>query len=451
MSASPKRGTLPIRRWLALALIAIFLIPVCSVAGLAIATVQGDPRPPEDHALDTISENTARWDDELWREETSSDLAEDDIAFVLYQDGEEIYRSMPDPVAGNNGSDVDRIVERVVIDDADPARYALVYLDEYRGPPTGVPGYVFPLVIFSVLGLTLIAIGWLIGRALLRPLSATSDAARQVAEGNLDVDLPTSRVREVAELNTTFETMSAELKRSLEQRTELEQERRLLIGAVAHDLRTPLFTLRGYLDGLQQGLADTPEKRERYLSISQEKASDLERLISDLFAYTRLEYLDQTPEHEPLDFAALVMRMLETLNPQADAKGVQLTYIGPQENVMIAGDRHLLVRAIENLIDNALRHTPIGGEVRVGCTSEPGLVTFTIADTGPGIPSGDLEQIFVPLYRGDTSRNRRTGGAGLGLTIARRILEAHGGTLIAANAERGGAIFTGKLPAPDTV
>jgi len=139
---------------------------------------------------------------------------------------------------------------------------------------------------------------------------------------------------------------------------------------------------------------------------------------------------------------------VEGFRPQADTKGVQLTLALPSEPCWVTGDSHLLTRALTNLLDNALRYTPSGGQVRVTCRTEPSGVIFTVADTGPGIPAHDLPNLFAPLYRGETSRNRRTGGAGLGLTIARRILLAHGGDLSAANSQAGGAVFTGRLPRP---
>jgi signal transduction histidine kinase len=267
-----------------------------------------------------------------------------------------------------------------------------------------------------------------------------------VAEGNLDVALPSSRVREVADLNASFEAMSAELRASLHHQAELEQERRLFIGAIVHDLRTPLFSLRGYLEGLAQGLADTPEKTARYVAVAREKAAALERLIADLFDFTRLEYLDQTPNREPLDLGALLRRLVEGIGPQAEAKGVRLALDVPPEACVVDGDVHQLTRAIENLLDNAVRYTPAGGSVRVECRSEADGVRFAVTDTGPGIPAHDLPHLFTPLYRGESSRNRRTGGAGLGLATARRILLAHGGDLTARNAPTGGAVFTGRLP-----
>jgi signal transduction histidine kinase len=127
-------------------------------------------------------------------------------------------------------------------------------------------------------------------------------------------------------------------------------------------------------------------------------------------------------------------------------KGVRLT-LDPGPARLVQADEHLLTRAIENLLDNALRHTPEGGEVRLGWQVERDRVEISVADTGPGIPADDLARIFDPLYRGEGSRNRKTGGAGLGLAIAKRILLAHNGDLTAANGDQSGATFTATLPA----
>ncbi len=119
----------------------------------------------------------------------------------------------------------------------------------------------------------------------------------------------------------------------------------------------------------------------------------------------------------------------------------------PAEPCPLMGDSHLLARVVENLLDNAVRHTPAGGRIQVRWGCEQATLHFAVADSGPGIAAHDLPHLFTPLYRGETSRNRRTGGAGLGLAIARRILRAHGGDLTAANGPTGGAVFTGTLPA----
>lgn len=445
-------GTLPLRRWLALALVLAFVIPFAVTAILAASLVwQGANY--EGDAVGALTRGADRWDDPAWQAATTAELRADGVEFVLFEDGREIYRSTPDPLAGTSAvspqprnwwarDDGARLARRLTLSGDAPRRTA----DLYAMPdiPSADSAWILPIAGFSTLLLTLSGIGWVLGRAVVRPLGATSAAARQVAAGDLDVALPASRVREVAEVNAAFEAMSAGLRESVEQQARLEQERRLFISAIAHDLRTPLFSLRGYLAGLEQGIAGTPERAAHYVAVAQEKADALERLIADLFAYTRLEYLDQAPDRRPADLRPLLRRLAEGLQPQAEAKGVRLDAQLPAEPCVAAIDAHLIERAVENLLDNALRHTPSGGAVTLSCAREGDLVTFAVADGGSGIDPADLPHIFAPLYRAETSRNRRTGGAGLGLTIARRILLAHGGDLTAANGERG-AIFRGTL------
>ena len=148
------------------------------------------------------------------------------------------------------------------------------------------------------LGFTVFYVSRQIGRYVIRPLEAMSQAARQIAGGGLDFELPISRVREVAEVRAAFEAMGEGLRASIGRQAALEEERRFFVGAIAHDLRTPLFTLRGYLEGLERGLATSPEKVAHYIAVCRQKADQLERLVADLFAYTRAEYLEQTVQRE---------------------------------------------------------------------------------------------------------------------------------------------------------
>lgn len=435
----PKR-VMPIRRWLALALPIIFLTPILGSLIVAFAWVRV-PQFSRFAAEEQLQENASRWHDPAWREATAAELAAQGVTFVLMEDGEELFRSRTEPIdTGPPGA----LVQRVEVKGSDPALSALVY-GELR-PTAYRRTWLIPLVGISLSITILAGMAWFLGRALVRPLAATSDAARQVAGGNLDVRLPSSRVREVAELTAAFDTMQTALKTSVEHEARLEEERRLFISAVVHDLRTPLFSLRGSLEGLAQGVANTPEKVDHYVTVAREKAGTLERLIADLFAYTRLEYLEQPPRQERLDLTSLVRNLLTGVESLSTTRGITLVLRAPTRPVQISGDAHLLTRAIENLLDNALRYTPKGGTVTVEISRRRGACQFAVADTGPGIPPDQMDQLFAPLYRGEDSRNRRTGGAGLGLTVARRILTAHGGSLTAANRPEGGAIFMGTLP-----
>jgi signal transduction histidine kinase len=290
---------------------------------------------------------------------------------------------------------------------------------------------------------------WLVGRAALRPLAAMSHAARRIAGGELEFALPASRVSEVAEVAGAFTAMGDALRQAMYRQADAEQERRLFVSAVAHDLRTPLFALRGYLEALRKGMADSPEKAAHYVAVCEEKADQIERLATDLFSYARLEYLDQIPQRECFDLGELLCQLAEGVQPQADTKGVNLWIDGAREPCLMAADRHLLARAVSNLLDNALRHTPAGCQVTLRWRHAADHAAITVADTGSGIPAEDLPRIFTPLYRGDPSRSRRTGGAGLGLTIAQRVVEAHGGTIVAANRPGGGAEFLVQIPIED--
>jgi signal transduction histidine kinase len=314
------------------------------------------------------------------------------------------------------------------------------------GPPAGSPpAWAVPASAAISLLLVLALVGVFLGRAVLRPLAAMSAATEQIAGGDLHITLPSSRAREVAAVAAGLSAMSNALGEALGRQAAQEEERRLFVSAIAHDLRTPLFMLRGYLQGLENGVAATPEKIAAYTRACAERADTLERLIADLFDYSRLEYMDQTPRRERLDLGAVLRQAVEEALPAAAAKGVRLEAVGIGQGCTFAGDGALVGRAVRNLLDNALRHTLAGGVVRVCWEREGSLLRFAVADSGSGIAPDHLPHLFDPMYRAEASRNRHTGGAGLGLTIARRIMRAHGGDLTAANRAGGGAVFEASL------
>jgi signal transduction histidine kinase len=239
--------------------------------------------------------------------------------------------------------------------------------------------------------------------------------------------------------------MGEGLRAAVARQAALEQERRLLIGTIAHDLRTPLFALRGYLEGLEQGLATTPEKIARYLAVCREQAAVLDQRITALFDYARLEYLAQPLRHETIHWPDLIERVIERIHPSAERKGVSVHMFSSSTPCMLEGDPQLLMRMLENILDNAVRYTPPGGTIDVQWRMEAGQLCFSVADNGTGIAPADLPHVFVPMYRGDPARTGTTGGAGLGLAIAQRIAQAHSGHLSAANRATGGVEVTGWL------
>jgi signal transduction histidine kinase len=296
---------------------------------------------------------------------------------------------------------------------------------------------------FIALHLAIFFVGFQMRRSVVKPLEAMSRTARRIAEGDLDLNLPISKVTEIAEVRSGFEVMVAGLRDSFQKQAKLEEERRFFIGAIAHDLRTPLFALRGYLDGLEQGIADTPEKMAKYVRVCKEKSNQLDRLVSDLFDFTKMEYMKQTPSSEMVNIEHIIQRSIDSIRPLAEEKSVSIEVESTPYKCEVTGDAHLLERALNNLLDNALRHTPQGGKIEIKWFHDFGKTKIEVKDTGLGFSPDDLQHVFEPLYRGEISRNRETGGAGLGLTIAKGIFKAHDGDLIAANHPNGGAILTG--------
>src|SRR4051812_19525445 len=154
--------------------------------------------------------------------------------------------------------------------------------------------------------------------------------------------------------------MGEGLRDSIGRQAELEEERRFFIGAIAHDLRTPLFALRGYLDGLEQGIANTPEKMAKYVKVCKEKSQQLDRLVSDLFTFSKLEYMEQSPKLHKVELNQTFKGCAESFRPLAEEKDIMIS-VEPAEKCEVSADAHLLERALNNLLDNALRHTPAGG------------------------------------------------------------------------------------------
>ncbi len=280
----------------------------------------------------------------------------------------------------------------------------------------------------------LVVIVFFLRRWVLAPLAGLAADAERIAGGELDVTPKPTRAREVAQVGDAMQGMAGALDAALDASAAAERDRRFLVTAIAHDLRTPLFTLRGSLEALERGLGDG-----RYLGLAQDRATHLDRLVTDLFAFSRLEYAHDPSEWADVDLAAVAREVVEALPGRLD---VRVAAPGA-DRAIVRGDPAALQRVLTNVLDNAVRH----GRARVDVTTgrENGHVTVEVVDDGAGFDEADLPHVFEPLFRGD--RARSGSHAGLGLAIARRLARAHGGEVDAANAAGGGAKLTVRLPA----
>jgi signal transduction histidine kinase len=280
----------------------------------------------------------------------------------------------------------------------------------------------------------------LLRRWVLRPLAQLAADAERIAGGELDVERLHTRAREVAEVGDALHGMAGGLRDALGSSAAAERERRFMVTAIAHDLRTPLFTLRGSLEALERGVGDG-----RYLGRAQDKAAHLDRLVNDLFTFSRLEYAGEAIAFDEVDVGELARRAVEGVEPLAAAHGCAVTLGRVPPGLVVHGDPDALLRVLTNLLDNAIRH---GGEHAVVAAQRVNRdVHVEVADDGPGFAPDDLPHVFQPLFRSDRARATATGGTGLGLDIARRLARAHGGDVEAANAPGGGARTTIVLPA----
>jgi signal transduction histidine kinase len=282
----------------------------------------------------------------------------------------------------------------------------------------------------------LMAAGYaLLRRWVVQPLARMSADVEQVAGGDIAIAPVATRAREVADIGTALNGMGGGLRAALAERDAAEEQRRFLVTAIAHDLRTPLFTLRGSLEAIEHGIGGDADHLRR----AQSKAALLDSLVDNLFTYSRLEYAGPELTREALDAVALAREAAQAVDPR-------IVVAAPAADIVLDVDRASLLRVLVNLLDNAVRHARSRVELTV--SHDGGAVRFDVSDDGPGIDPADLPHLFEPLFRADRTRNSTTGGAGLGLAIVERLATAQGATVAAGAAPGGGARFTVRFADP---
>ncbi|MFD6277050.1 sensor histidine kinase [Streptomyces sp. NPDC060209] len=284
----------------------------------------------------------------------------------------------------------------------------------------------------------------LAGVRLVRPLHALTGAAQRMRDGEDPSHVVVAADNEIGRLATAFNDMSAH-------RARLEEQRKVMVSDVAHELRTPLSNIRGWLEGAQDGIADADAT---FVSSLLEEAVQLQHIIDDLQDLSAADAGALRLHPEPVRIEDLLSHVAAAHQAQADAAGVGLTVTVPEGHEPVpelAADPVRLRQALGNLVSNAVRHTPSGGRVtlRAYATGSGGAdeaVVLEVADTGSGIATEDLPYVFDRFWRAEKSRNRSTGGSGLGLAIVRKLVEAHGGTTGVVSTLGQGSVFTLRLP-----
>ncbi|MEE9248928.1 MAG: ATP-binding protein [Dehalococcoidia bacterium] len=282
-------------------------------------------------------------------------------------------------------------------------------------------------------GILLISI---VSRRILAPIGVLTSAAQRLGRGDLSQRVPTSARDEFGQLGRTFNSMAEGLESA-------EQQRRRLVADVAHELRTPLSNIRGYLEAVQDGLLQADEAT---IDIIYQQVLHLTRLVEDLRLLALAEAGALRMDLSLDSLEDVLRKAVEAIRPRAEAGGLSLSIEISSELPLVPMDRMRIAQLMGNLLENAISHTPRGGSITVSAEHIRDVARVTVADTGEGISADDLPQVFERFYRVDPSRARTTGGAGLGLTIVKQLVEAHGGVIEAESSPGKGSRFIFDLP-----
>ena len=294
------------------------------------------------------------------------------------------------------------------------------------------------LLIAAIIATALaLLVGGFLARQIIRPLRRLTHAARRIAEGHFDERIAVNGDDEVAQLAQAFNQMAESLERT-------EQARRQLVADVAHELRTPLTVIGGTVQAMRDGILSSDEQN---LAAIHEEVVALTHLVSDLRDLS-LGDVGQLPlRRGPIDLTRTLESVGTAFATQASARGLTLTIDVPSRLPILDADEARIRQCVGNLMTNALRHTPSGGQVKLSARHDAQAVEIQVVDSGEGIATDHLPHLFERFYRADPSRARRSGGTGLGLAIVQQIVQAHGGEVFADSAGPGqGATFTIRIP-----
>ena len=294
-----------------------------------------------------------------------------------------------------------------------------------------------------------IALGWFFASTLGERIDKLRGAASRLAGGDLRARVTVQGRDELAELSQAFNEMATRVESAALEQQELDQLRHELLAWTSHDLQTPLTSMRAMVEALADDMVEDKDTRQRYLTTILREIQSLSALIDDLLQVAQLDAGGLRIDPAWNSLSDLISDTLESFSELASQQGILLTGEAGPDLDSTWFDAPRIGRVVANLIQNALQHTPHGGEVRVSARKENGQITVEVRDNGEGISQDDLPQIFETFYRGEKSRSRATGGSGLGLAIAKGLVEAHGGEIAASSAVGQGTTIEFRIPTSD--
>ena len=288
---------------------------------------------------------------------------------------------------------------------------------------------------FVILISVALVVGLWVYRSIAVPLVKLKKATQNIKEGNLDFVLDVEGKDEFSELCQDFEEMRRRLKESTEEKSLIEKENRELISNISHDLKTPITAVKGYVEGIMDGVADTPEKMDRYVRTIYNKTNEMDHLINELTFYSKIDTNRIPYTFNKLNVEDYFEDCSEEVGLELETRGIELVYANyVEKDVMVIADGEQIRRVIHNIISNAIKYMDKPkGIIQIRIKDVGDFIQIEIEDNGKGIGPKDLPYIFDRFYRTDVSRNSSKGGSGIGLSIVKKILEDHGGKVWATS------------------
>lgn len=274
-------------------------------------------------------------------------------------------------------------------------------------------------------------------RSILRPIGRLQEATKKIRDGNLEFTLDAEDDDEIGQLCQNFEEMRMRLKESMEEKVQYDKESKELISNISHDLKTPITAIKGYVEGIMDGVASSPEKLDKYIRTIYNKANDMDRLIDELTFYSKIDTNKIPYTFSKINVANYFRDCVDEVGLELEARGVDLGYFNyVDESVMVIADAEQIKRVINNIIGNSLKYMDKKhGLINIRILDVGDFVQIEIEDNGKGIGARELPYIFDRFYRTDSSRNSSKGGSGIGLSIVKKIVEDHGGKIWATSKE----------------
>ena len=415
---------------------------------------------------ETANTDPERFTDIQYLDSLNKELSESNSYLVVREDGRVTYygcedypsaliEKLDDIYQGDNAASGDRMylgdkVQSLVkqinfsTDEIEQGNVYIVSNALETLPQVQQLGETMIITVILILAITALWLTWWIYRGVITPLDKLRMATQKIKAGDLNFSIATEGVSEIADLCQDFEDMRQRLKENAEEKVAFDKENKELISNISHDLKTPITAIKGYVEGIMDGVANTPEKQDKYIKTIYTKANDMDRLINELTFYSKMDTNRIPYTFNKISVTDFFDDCAEDLSVELEAKGVAFSYSNYVEpEVMVIADAEQIKRVVNNIVSNSLKYMAPGRTKRINLRVKDvgDFVQVELEDNGKGIAARDLPNIFDRFYRTDASRNSSQGGSGIGLSIVKKIMEDHGGKVWATSKEKIGTVM----------